>query len=301
MDSKSYEIISSYMSPIVRNAMASVSECDRTATEIRLRSGRAVSFIFPDKIKYLTGKGQLTKNFNNPENIIINSADIKQVVERLCHFSIHSCHKELHEGYFVLKGGIRVGVAGTYSDTSEKTINSFNALNFRVARCVKNCAIDIFNKTFGKSILICGGVNSGKTTILRDLCRLSGNSFKVTLIDERNEISSTSGGTPENDIGILTDVLINCSRSDGIISAVRTLSPDMIFCDEISTSDDTLAILQAYGSGVKFSATVHAENYENLLKRHAIKPLLESEVFEYAVFLESIGKVREIRRLCKCF
>lgn len=157
--------------------------------------------------------------------------------------------------------------------------------------------MNIFERTMGRSILICGGVNSGKTTILRDLCRLSGNCFKVTLIDERNEISATSGGIPENDVGVLTDILINCNRSHGVISAVRTLSPDMIFCDEISTSDDVVAILQAHGCGVKFSATVHAENYENLLKRQTIKVLLENKVFEYAVFLENVGKVREIRRL----
>lgn len=297
MDSTSYKIISSYMPQNIRDSMGYMNENDFLATEIRLRSGRAVSFIFPDKIRYLAENGKLTKNFDNPKNIIVKAEDINQTVERLCHFSIHSCYKELHEGYFVLKNGIRVGIAGTYSNTSEKTISSFNALNFRVSRCIKGCAMNIFEKTMGRSILICGGVNSGKTTILRDLCRLSGNSFKVALIDERNEISATSGGIPENDVGVLTDILINCNRSHGIISAVRTLSPDMIFCDEISTSDDVIAILQAHGCGVKFSATVHAENYENLLKRQTIKPLLENKVFEYAVFLENIGKVREIRRL----
>ncbi len=300
-DSTSYEIISSYMTPNIRNAMNHVSEKERTATEIRLRCGRAVSYIFPDRIKYLTRSGQLVESFHNSENVIVTSDDIKQIVEKLCHFSIHSCARELHEGYFVLRGGIRVGVAGTYSDTAGKTINSFNALNFRIARCIEGCASEIYRRVSGKSVLICGGVNSGKTTILRDLCRLSGNSFKVTLIDERNEISSMSGSVPENDVGILTDVLVNCGRADGIISAVRTLSPNMIFCDEISTSKDSEAILQAFGCGVKFSATVHAENYENLLKRQAIRPLLENGVFEYAVFLEGIGKIREIRRLGLCF
>lgn len=300
-DSTSYEIISSYMTQTVRNAMHNVAENERTATEIRLRSGRAVSYIFPDRIKYLTRNGQLTESFRNPENVIITSADIKQTVEKLCHFSMHSCARELHEGYFVLRGGIRVGVAGTYSDTAGKTINTFNALNFRIARCIEGCATEIYRKIYGNSVLICGGVNSGKTTVLRDLCRLCGNSFKVTLIDERNEISSTSGGVPENDVGVLTDVLVGCGRAEGIVSAVRTLSPDMIFCDEISTSEDSDAILQGVGCGVKFSATVHAGDYANLLKRQTIRPLLENGVFDYAVFLEGVGKIREIRRIGKCF
>ncbi|MDE7136900.1 MAG: stage III sporulation protein AA, partial [Ruminococcus sp.] len=107
-----------------------------------------------------------------------------------------------------------------------------------------------------------------------------------------------------NDVGVLTDVLGGCKRSVGIISAVRTLSPDMIFCDEISETEDSEAILQAFGCGVNFAATVHAENYENLMKRTAIKPLLESGVFDYAVFLEGSGfpgKIREIRRLKNAF
>ncbi|MCM1506829.1 MAG: Flp pilus assembly complex ATPase component TadA [Ruminococcus flavefaciens] len=300
-DSTSYETILSYMIPNVRNAMQRVPENERKATEIRLRSGRAISYIFSDRIKYLTYNGQLTENYLNSENISVTADEIKQTVEKLCHFSVHSCTKELHEGYFVLRGGIRVGLAGTYSDTAGKTISSFNALNFRIARCIVGCAEKIYERISGKSVLICGGVNTGKTTILRDLCRMCGNSFKVSLIDERNEISSVSGGLPENDVGVLTDVLVGCSRAEGIISAVRTLSPDMIFCDEISTYEDAEAILKAFGCGVKFSATVHAENYENLLKRPAIKPLLESGVFEYAVFLENMGRIKEIRRLGRCF
>ncbi len=305
-DSTSYEIISSYVTEPVRTAMRSVNFNERKATEIRLRCERAVSYIYPNKIKYLTRNGRLTENYHDSECIRVTATDIRQIVEKLCHFSIYSCTKELHEGYFVLKNGIRVGVAGTYSDTAGQTINDFGSLNFRIARCVENCAVQIYERIFGNqnSVIICGGVNSGKTTVLRDLCRLCGNSFKVSLIDERNEISSSFGGVSENDVGVLTDVLVGCKRSVGIVSAVRTLSPDMIFCDEISETEDSEAILHAFGCGVNFAATVHAENYENLMKRTAIKPLIEAGVFDYAVFLEGNGfpgKIREIRRLKNAF
>lgn len=300
-ESTSYEVISSYMTPEIRNAMSAVAESERAVTEIRLRSGRAVSFVFPDRIKYLTRNGKLINNYQNPENVIVTADGIKQTIDKLCHYSVHSCTRELREGYFVLRGGIRVGVAGTYPETAGKIINNFNALNFRVARCVTGCAEKIYERISGKSVLICGGVNTGKTTVLRDLCRICGNNMKVSLIDERNEIASVSGGIPENDVGALTDVLVGCGRAVGIISAVRTLSPDMIFCDEISTPEDVSAISGAFGCGVNFTATVHAENYENLLKRTAIKPLLENGVFEYVVFLEKMGKIREIRRLGRCF
>ncbi|MDE6102807.1 MAG: Flp pilus assembly complex ATPase component TadA [Ruminococcus sp.] len=305
-DSTSYEIISSYVTESVRTAMQSVNHDERNATEIRLRCRRAVSYIYPDKIKYLTKNGRLTDKYYDSECVKVTADDIRQTVEKLCHFSVYSCTRELHEGYFVLKGGIRVGVAGTYSETAGQTIKDFSSLNFRMARCVENCAVQIYERIFHghSSVLICGGVNSGKTTVLRDLCRLCGNNFKVSLIDERNEISSAFGGVPENDVGVLTDVLVGCRRSVGIISAVRTLSPDMIFCDEISETEDSSSILQAFGCGVNFVATVHAENYEGLMKRTAIRPLIDAGVFDYAVFLEGSsfpGRVREIRRLKNVF
>ncbi|MDE5584357.1 MAG: hypothetical protein K2J08_11725, partial [Ruminococcus sp.] len=245
----SYGIISEYVVEHVRNAMQKVANEKRNATEIRLRSGRAVSYIYPDKVKYLTRTGELINSYLDGECVKVTAQDIRRTVEKLCHFSMHSRTRELQEGYFTLRGGIRVGVAGTYADTSDKMLTDYNSLNFRVSRCIDGCAERIFEKIFSTqgSVLICGGVNSGKTTVLRDLCRLCGNNLKVSLIDERNEISSSFGGVPENDVGVLTDVLIGCRRSAGIISAVRTLSPDMIFCDEISEIADSQAIADAWG------------------------------------------------------
>ena len=120
------------------------------------------------------------------------------------------------------------------------------------------------------------------------------------MIDERSEISASVDGMPSFDIGLQTDILEGMSRFDGIISAIRTLSPHIIFCDEISTSDDVRAILSGHGCGVKFVSTTHAQSFEDLYKRHEIAPLLEKCVFDYAVFLygESLpGKVGEIRGL----
>lgn len=299
----SYETISDYVTEKIRTAMLSVRPMLRERlSEIRIRSGRAVSFVYPDSTKFLTDNGALINDYMNPHCIITSPHDITTIVNALCHYSMHSCTKELREGYFILDGGIRVGAAGTYSDTDDKIITNFNGLNFRISRSVNGCAEEIFERTCrnGGSILICGGVNSGKTTILRDLCRLCGNICKVSLIDERNEISNTLNGHPKNDVGALTDIIVRSERSTGIMSAIRTLSPDMIFCDEISEQSDAEAILRGYGCGVRFAATLHAENSEAMIKRPVVQKLLNAGVFDYAVFLEGShfpSKVKEIRRL----
>lgn len=300
----SYEIILNYVTPDIRRAMVLLPP-DKTndLSEIRIRSCRPVSFVYPGKILFLTASGRLVADHRDTGCIIPSAADIHGIVEALCRYSVHSCTRELREGYFVIENGIRVGVSGTVSETESKAIKDFSSLNFRIARSVKGCAEEIFRRTNGSSVVICGGVNSGKTTLLRDLCRLLGNSRKVALIDERNEISASSGGSPGRDVGVMTDIIVGSDRAAGIISAIRTLSPDIIICDELSDIRDADAILNGYGCGVSFAASLHAEGYDDMMKRQAVLPLINAGVFDYAVFLHGSSfpsKIREIRRLVKC-
>lgn len=298
----SYDVISSYLPDRIRRVMNSVSVNDRRSlTEIRLRSGRPVSFVYPYGFRFLTESGELTASYNNTACLRVTPGELAATVEMLCKFSVHSCKRELSEGYFVPAGGIRVGAAGTVNTAADCVMSDFSSLNFRIAREVSGCAEEL-HRLCGKSsgVLICGKVNSGKTTILRDMCRITGNAEKAVLIDERNEISASSGGSPGFDVGAMTDVIVGQERAAAISSAVRTLSPDVIFCDEISVQSDCDAILSAFGSGVRFTATIHAGTYDELMKRSVGRALIEAGVFGYAVFLQGSGscsEVREIRRL----
>ncbi len=294
----SYKIIADYLPEKIRRAMLNIGRNEQEKlSEIRLFGGRAVAYIYPDKAVYLTNSG-LTSNFRNTSVIVADSDDISKTVDSLSHYSFHSCTRELQQGFFVLKNGIRVGISGMYS--SNGIITEITGLNFRMARNVCGSADSIYSLIYAENlgVLICGSVNSGKTTVLRDLCRLVGNRKKVTLVDERNEISYVHNGTATNDVGALTDILVGCSRADGITSAVRTLSPDYIFCDEISTDEDSEAILSGIGCGVSFCATIHARNYADLMKRPIARKI--TDAFDYAVFLKGAdnpSEIAEIRRL----
>lgn len=297
-DCTSYKIIADYLPEKIRRAMMNVGRNEQEKlSEIRLFCGRAVAYIYPDKAVYLTDSG-LTASFRNTSVVVADSGDIARTVDSLSHYSLHSCTRELQQGFFVLKNGIRVGISGMYS--ANGVITEITGLNFRMARNVCGSADSIFRLISAENsgVLICGSVNSGKTTVLRDLCRLVGNRKKVTLVDERNEIAYVHNGTAVNDVGALTDILVGCSRADGITSAVRTLSPDYIFCDEISTDDDSEAISGGIGCGVNFCATIHAGNYADLMKRSIARKI--TDAFDYAVFLKgsaSPSEIAEIRRL----
>ena len=110
----------------------------------------------------------------------------------------------------------------------------------------------------------------GKTTILRDIARniseginnpgivkekLDGK--KVVIVDERSEIAACFMGIPQNDLGVRTDVLDNCLKREGLLMAIRSLSPDVLICDEIGTTGDVEALAMAFNSGVNIITTIH--------------------------------------------
>ncbi|WP_295071871.1 hypothetical protein [Ruminococcus sp.] len=298
--STSIETVMNYLPEKIREHIKAIPyDKLENVMEIRLRAGGPVYFVYADKICYLSQSGEISEMMTD-NTFNVSGVQIREVIDRLCHYSMHSCVKQLREGYFVVENGVRVGVSGTYSTNETPILTDFASVNFRVSRCIKGCADDVFSKTYGKNVIICGGVSSGKTTVLRELCRLTGSFRKVTLIDERNEISCLTGGIPQNDVGCLTDVISGSPRSAGIMAAIRSLSPDVIFCDEIASQSDAEAILDGIGCGVKFVVTAHGVNYTELLRRKEINYLLEKGKFDAAVFLtgsSSPGEVREIRRL----
>lgn len=272
------------------------------ATEIRIRTGRPVCLTLWGESFCLEKSGNLKKDFS--DCIIAEFSEVNEILKALCHYSVYSFERELSEGFITIESGIRVGLSGSISYCSDKkSIRFINGINFRIPREIKGCGEKIYNRLLKNNpcgLIICGSVASGKTTLLRDLCRLCGNNYIVSLIDERGEIAGCRDGIPQNDIGINTDIFDGFERSDGITNAVRSMSPDIIFCDEISTERDAESMIKSAGSGVKFISTAHSDSLENLRKRCCIKNMLEAGIFEYAVIMSGsseAGKIKDIRRI----
>lgn len=93
-----------------------------------------------------------------------------------------------------------------------------------------------------------------KTTILRDLCRLI--SFgegriptRTVLLDERNELGGWDGEKCAFQLGPCTDILSGLPKAEAIRRATRTLSPQVILCDEIADEHEATAIQYAFSAG----------------------------------------------------
>ena len=92
-------------------------------------------------------------------------------------------------------------------------------------------------------------------------------------------------GIPQNDIGIRTDVIENVSKNYGIRMLVRTMSPEIIACDEIGSIEDAKAIHYALYSGVKGIFTMHGKTMDDIKNNKPINELILNKEIEKIIFL----------------
>ncbi|HCQ91639.1 MAG TPA: stage III sporulation protein AA, partial [Clostridium sp.] len=199
------------------------------------------------------------------------------------------------------KGGHRVGLCGTVVTENSiiKTIKNIVSVNIRVAREVIDCSKEILPYMIEENnvlnTIIISPPKCGKTTILRDICRVlsTGSSTlkltgkNITIVDERSELGACYNGIPQMNIGDRTDILDNCPKSQGIIMAIRSMSPQIIICDEIGTSSDMESIIAALNSGVNLITTIHGFDVEDLYKRPVFRDVMENGVFKRAIVLSN--------------
>jgi stage III sporulation protein AA len=107
------------------------------------------------------------------------------------------------------------------------------------------------------------------------------------VVDERSELAACYQGVPQLDIGPRVDVLDACPKAEGMMMALRSLSPEVLVTDEIGRREDAEAIEEALHCGVTILATAHGSSWDELLRRPALKDLLLRGSFSRFVFLST--------------
>ena len=270
-----------------------------------------------EEIRLRTNKPIIIKDSNGNTILehIVTTQELLETFQKICEHSIYSYQKQICEGFITIKGGHRVGITGScvIEDGKIININYISSLNFRIAREKK----DVSNKILKYIIhndeiantLIVSKPGCGKTTILRDLVRkistdIEELNFKgktCGIVDERGEIAAIYKGVPQNDIGILSDVISNSSKSQGMRMLIRSMAPEVIVCDEIGSKEDVETINYAMCCGVKGIFTAHGNTFEEILLNEEIKQLINKNIIETIIILDDKkrGEIKKVYKLNK--
>lgn len=264
-------------------------------SEIRLRCMGAASVSAGEKNTIL---------HKDKKTIVLNSEEIGDIFNGLCGEAVFKHENHIKNGYITLPGGHRVGFCGTaiYENGEIVSLRDITSIVFRISREILNSAREIIGYIIDEekiySTLIVSEPCGGKTTILTDLARLMSNYGKRSaVIDERGEICAMYNGIAQKNVGDLTDVLNEYSKGEGMMTALRCLSPQVIICDEIGSVSDVDAMLEAMNAGVPVIATAHASCEEELMQRPQIERLIDHGAIDKIFFLKgskSPGVVRKV-------
>ncbi len=272
-------------------------------TEIRLRSGRPVSLTVRGENHLVLCSGGMAKQPSAPV-LVLDHGQLAECFLSLCRHSVHSYEREIAQGFFTISGGHRVGVCGTaVTDDGGRIlqIKQPTSLCIRVARVgadVGDPRLEELMRHAADGLLIAGAPGSGKTTILRGCSRiLSKQGRRVAVVDERRELWPVGENgffepPPQN-----CDLLSGYPKAQGILQALRSLSPQLLLCDEVGGARDAQAIAAGVNAGVGMVVTVHARDPSELRRRPQTRILLGTGAFAAAVFLcgaECPGRIREV-------
>lgn len=265
----------------------------KTAEEIRLRAGKGLSLLGGN------GKEQLFADTQ-----WVGQRELQGVIEIATHASFHTAMDKLCRGYLPLPGGNRLGIAGSAVMEQGRIhhFQSISSLSLRIAHSIPGVAEPIArqlerNRCSKSSCLILAPPGHGKTTFLRDLIRIYSDvwQMRVGVADERGEIAALHNGAPQFPIGQLVDVVEGCGKGEGGILLLRSMNPQVIAMDEITSPEDVEALCTIAHCGTAVLATAHAASVEEVLKRPLYQNLFRQQIFQVVIRIQREQEMRSYR------
>ena len=235
-------------------------------SEIRLRSNGVCAVVMGGR--------------NLPLGVRLSDGELKETLRRVSGGAMLAHRDDVRRGFISLDGGIRVGVAGhaRYDGDNMVGISDISSLVFRIPTGECPFAGRLYAEwlIIGGGMLICSRAGEGKTTVIRALARLVGSGERprrVVVVDERCELDESEYRDAH------VDILRGYRRAAGVDIAIRTMSAEVLMVDEISSYDDSRAMLSAIGAGVTVIASAHAETLADAMRRGYVRELMEGGMF----------------------
>lgn len=258
--------------------------------EIRLRLN------FPIKIKiglknYYLSDTDITEV--KEKAIKCNSVIIKDIINNVTSFSLYAYNDTIKKGYITTPMGVRIGLAGecVYLDDKIKTIKNIASLNIRIPHKIIGASNKILKYILNSddiyNTLIVSPPMRGKTTILKDLAENLSNIDKgeILIIDERGEFSEVNG--------VNIDKISFGDKLFAFEYGLRSLSPNIVIADELSTISDWQFAEKTVNSGVKLIASCHASDIEQIKNK---KSFID-KVFDRYIILNAKNEVGQVDKV----
>lgn len=244
--------------------------------EIRIRRGRQA---------YIVAMGRSVLI-----NVIASDDEMDQILNTVCRGSLYAYRDSIVRGYIPLNGGIRVGVVGRAGVEHSRItgIYDINEFSIRLPHPIRVECGEVLSLARHGSLLIYSPPGVGKTTLLRELARglSSGvHALRVAVVDSRDELCFGLEGK-----SLLLSLLSGYPRRDGIEIAVRTMNAQAIICDEIGSSDDSDAIIEAQGAGIPLIASAHGSGLREMLSHRGMEELHQRRIFQHYVGITRSGE-----------
>lgn len=222
----------------------------------------------------------------------VTQDDVDFVVNTASRYSPWAC-ETLRHGYLTAPGGHRIGVCGEVIVQKEVItgIRQVSSLCIRVARDFPGIS-GTLDKMEG-NLLILGPPGSGKTTLLRDLLRKLSARYTVGVVDERQELFPKGSSTGR------VDVLSGCQKATGMEMLLKTMGPEIIAVDEITSTADRQGLVNIANCGARLVATAHAGSLKEFREREIYRPLLAKELFDHVIVLDR-NKTFTVERMTVC-
>lgn len=272
--------------------------------EIRVRENRPLEVIYQGKYGFVSVNGTISISNRLSTAYVPTQEDCMQFLDLLSNHSLYTMEEELKRGYVTVRGGHRIGLAGTVvmEKGEVRQLQTISSFNVRLAREVKDVGktllphlMDHAAKTVHHTLVI-SPPQQGKTTLARDLARsisygmwpdsgVNWGGLKVGIVDERSELAACHKGVPSFDVGPRTDVLDSCPKAEGMMMMIRSMSPEVIVVDEIGRESDAAAIHEAIHAGIRVIATAHGRSIEDVKRRLVFQRLMAENVFSRYVVL----------------
>lgn len=236
--------------------------------EIRLKRNNRIVISTPNGIKIV--------------DAICTSNDMDGIIKNLCGSSLYTHEETIKRGFISFDDGVRVGVCGTAVTVDDRVqaLRTIDSLNIRIPAMLPSLCAPLLSALehykFRGGVLVYSPPGVGKTTLLRHTAlALSTRPYlkRVALIDSRGELSVGC----EN--AVTLDIYKYYPPKAAIEMAIRTMTPDIIICDEIGGEDEEKALLSCVGKGVTVIASSHGDSIDGIMKTEAVYKLHKAGLF----------------------